>query len=95
MKKLPKEYLGDGLYANFDGFQIELTAENGLNITDTVALEPSVYKRLREYAKAINKEYNLAYFEENDEAEKERLIKERNKYEDEASRLRYPDNTGR
>lgn len=30
-----KEYLGDGLYADFDGYQFSLSAENGIRATDT------------------------------------------------------------
>jgi hypothetical protein len=42
-------YLGDGLYASFDGYQITLRAprENGDHY---VALEPSVYAALVKYA---------------------------------------------
>lgn len=36
-----RTYLGDGLYADFDGFQIALSAENGICATDTVYLDPS------------------------------------------------------
>ena len=39
-------YLGDGVYAAFDGFGIWLTAENGLSATDAIYLEPSVYTEL-------------------------------------------------
>ena len=41
-------YLGDGLYASFDGFSIMLRAprEGGDHV---VALEPAVYRRLREW----------------------------------------------
>ena len=42
-------YLGDGLYASFDGYMIILRAprENG---DHWVALEPLVYQELRRYA---------------------------------------------
>jgi hypothetical protein len=38
----PPVYLGDGLYAEFDGFQVKLYASNGLHTTNVVYLEPSV-----------------------------------------------------
>lgn len=41
-----RQYLGDGLFADFDGTQIVLTAENGVRATNTVYLEPSVYEAL-------------------------------------------------
>ena len=38
----PDTYLGDGLYAAFDGWQIELYASNGIKKTNQVYLEPAV-----------------------------------------------------
>jgi hypothetical protein len=46
-------YLGDGLYASFDGFQIELFAYNGVEKTNIVYLEPSVLKSFEAYVKSI------------------------------------------
>jgi hypothetical protein len=45
-------YLGDGLYASFDGFMITLRAprENG---DDWVGLEPNVFAALVEYQKQV------------------------------------------
>lgn len=48
-----KAYLGDGLYADYDGYQIVLTAENGLCTTHTVYLDPSVYQALIRYVDAM------------------------------------------
>lgn len=44
-----KTYLGDGLYASFDGYHIWLTAENGISIQNKVAIEPAVYHALRNW----------------------------------------------
>ena len=41
-----KTYLGDGVYVEFDGFSLTLTAENGIEATDTIVLEPEVYMAL-------------------------------------------------
>jgi hypothetical protein len=44
-KRLYEEYLGDGLYADFDGYQVILSANDrvdGSGSTDRVALEPGV-----------------------------------------------------
>lgn len=41
-----KEYLGDGAYVEFDGYGLILTAEDGLEATDRVYLEPEAYARL-------------------------------------------------
>lgn len=46
------EHLGDGLYARFDGYQIWLFASDGETKTKPVALEPSTYGRLRQFASA-------------------------------------------
>jgi hypothetical protein len=36
------EYLGDGLFANFDGWQVELYTHDGYRATNRVSLEPMV-----------------------------------------------------
>ena len=50
--KVKEEYLGDGLYASFDGFMFILRAprENG---DHWVALEPYVMKAFDEFRKTI------------------------------------------
>ncbi len=35
-----KEYLGDGLYASFDGYQVKLMANSATMPTDVVYLDP-------------------------------------------------------
>lgn len=44
-----KEYLGDGCCVAYDGFALWLTAENGIEATDTICLEPEVYKALTRF----------------------------------------------
>ena len=44
-------YLGDGVYASFDGYQIWLAVNHHEN--QVVALEPQVLNALVEYAKRI------------------------------------------
>ena len=41
---MEKMYLGDSVYAQFDGYHIVLTTENGLptDPSNTIALEPAV-----------------------------------------------------
>ena len=43
------EYLGDGVYVSYDGFGIWMTAENGMEATDSIYLEPSVLRHLNEF----------------------------------------------
>jgi len=50
--KTNKRFLGDGVYAAFDGWHIVLTAENGILPTDTIYLDSAVYRALTEYSKA-------------------------------------------
>ena len=45
------EYLGDGVYASFDGYQIWLAANHHEN--KVVAIEPSVMKSLMRYAHRV------------------------------------------
>lgn len=51
MPENPKIYLGDGAYAEFDGYGFVLTAENGIEATDRIYLEPDVYEKLVEFAR--------------------------------------------
>ena len=41
-----KQYLGDGVYAAFDGFGVWLTAEDGIIATDAIYVEPNVLDTL-------------------------------------------------
>jgi hypothetical protein len=44
-----KDYIGDGVYATFDGFNIVLTTENGIETTNTICLEPEVLRALNRF----------------------------------------------
>ena len=48
-------YLGDGVYASFDGYQIWLAANDSNN--KVIALEPAVMDKLIEYSKMIENKY--------------------------------------
>lgn len=53
-----KEYLGDGVYAMFDGYQIWLQTDRGTE-THEIALDPSTWVALTRYAqRAFNGEKN-------------------------------------
>jgi hypothetical protein len=49
----PREYLGDGLYAEFDGWQIRLFAHSGVNSTNVVFLEPDVLAAFLRYVERL------------------------------------------
>ena len=46
-------YLGDGLYVEFDGFQFVLKANDPMNPSDKVYLEPRVLDALNIFAKKV------------------------------------------
>lgn len=43
------EHLGDGLYAEFDGYHIRLWTDRGPGVVHEVFLEPEVLNRFSEY----------------------------------------------
>lgn len=43
---MTKTYLGDGAYAEFDGYSVELTTSNGIATTNRVVLEPELVATL-------------------------------------------------
>ena len=47
-----KEYIGDSVYVEFDGFSFILTTENGTPVdpSNRIVLEPEVWRALRRYA---------------------------------------------
>ena len=49
-----KTYIGDGAYADFDGFGLILTTEDGIKILDKIYLEPKVYENLLAYVKSLH-----------------------------------------
>lgn len=44
-----KEYIGDGAYADYDGYQVWVTTSNGIYTTNEIAFEPAVMERLIAY----------------------------------------------
>jgi len=48
-----KQYLGDGVYASFDGFHILLAANHHENVV--IALDPDVMEKLKQYAEKLKK----------------------------------------
>lgn len=51
-------YLGDGLYASFDGYQIELYAFDGIGKTNRVFLEPAVLAAFERYCAALKPSFH-------------------------------------
>lgn len=46
MPEHDKIYLGDSVYASFDGYMVTLTTENGYGPSNTIHLEPEIIQRL-------------------------------------------------
>lgn len=57
-KLIEDRYLGDGVYASFDGYHIVLDLR-GQDDTTSIALEPSVLLKLVQYASEIEAEKNI------------------------------------
>ena len=66
LEEAPKRYIGDGVYAIYDGFGMWLHANDHANPTDRVYLEPEVMRGLVDFFKQCVKEAN-----ENDARENE------------------------
>ncbi len=51
-----KDYLGDSVYVDFDGYALILTTENGpAGPTNTIILEPEVYAAMVRYVERLNR----------------------------------------
>lgn len=48
-----KRYLGDGVYAKFDGYHIVLTVEDGETVRQTIFLDPSVLAGLDSFREDV------------------------------------------
>ena len=44
-----KQYLGDSVYVDYDGYHFILTTENGDEVSNRVFLEPIVFAALKNY----------------------------------------------
>ena len=52
-RKNPEDYIGDGVYVEFDGFGVWVKANDHKNPTDKVYLEPEVFAKLLRFAQRI------------------------------------------
>ena len=51
---MSKQYLGDGVYADMERGMIKLTTENGIEATNTIYLDDTVYAEPTELTYATN-----------------------------------------
>ena len=68
---VPSSYLGDGVYAIFDGHGIWLHANDHEHPTDKIYLEPEILKRLGSFALDSRKEGVIKQCQERNQKEKE------------------------
>jgi hypothetical protein len=52
---MDKKYLGDGVYAESDGYGIVLTTEDGISVQNRIVLEPDVYSALVQYVEHLTR----------------------------------------
>lgn len=48
-----KQYIGDGVYVDYDGFHLVLTTEDGISVTNTIYLDKVSYRSLILYVQNI------------------------------------------
>jgi len=50
---MSKQYIGDSVYVDFDGFGLMLTTENGLGPNNAIYMEPEVWTALTKYVENL------------------------------------------
>ncbi len=61
---MEKQYLGDAVYVEFDGYMLTLTTENGLGAaSNIIQLEPQVWFALQQYVAQLAKKEVTVYSE--------------------------------
>lgn len=48
-----KQYIGDGVYCEYDNYAVTLTTEDGVRITNIIVLEAEVLNNLNEYLRKM------------------------------------------
>ena len=51
---MTKQYIGDAVYVDFDGFMLILTTEDGIRANNTIMLEPEVWESLKAYVQRLH-----------------------------------------
>lgn len=69
-ENVEKIYIGDGVYAEFDGWNVILTTENGISVTNTIVLEPQVITSLEDFIVSIRRMQAIAIKRAEEEAAK-------------------------
>lgn len=56
-----KTYIGDGVYVEFDGYQLIVTTENGISVTNLIVIEPQIWSSLQHYVKSLEEKHNFKF----------------------------------
>ena len=48
--KIEKDYMGDGIYADDEGYAMRLTSENGISVLQEIVIEPFMLQAINRYA---------------------------------------------
>lgn len=48
-----KQYIGDAVYADWDGFHVVLTTEDGISVSNRICLDDSVLMALDQYRERL------------------------------------------
>lgn len=59
-RKIEPDHLGDGVYASFDGYHINLAVNHHTN--HAVALEASVMRALIDYAQRVDETFGVSLY---------------------------------
>ena len=62
MKVVPKDYIGDGIYAVCDGDKVILTTENGISAQNVIIFEQQQVEALLRFFQRCG--FKIAYVEE-------------------------------
>ncbi len=60
MSKKHKQYLGDAVYADWDGYHVILTVSDGVYDTDRILLDDQVMEQLINYYERLNPKDNAS-----------------------------------
>jgi hypothetical protein len=50
-----KQYIGDSVYAEFNGWEVILTTDNGYGPSNTIVLDPKTWSLLMEFVARVTK----------------------------------------
>ena len=55
MRLIAKDYMGDGVYIEDEGFSVKLTTEDGISVQNTIVIEPLVWDSIERYMRRVER----------------------------------------